>query len=356
MTTLGECLDRRDNSFLLVRLLAALAVLVSHGVALHSGHAETEPWRQAFGITPGSVAVDVFFVVSGLLITQSLDRRRDAIAFWAARLLRIWPGLLVALVLTTLVGSALTKLPATRYWLAADTWRYLLWNSTVVWRTAYELPGLFTDNPFPRAVNGSLWSLRFEVRAYLGLFVAWWCLQAWGRPGAARALALAAALVLMGLHLQAVAQGPVEASPWRLYALFAVGAALHHWRAVCPFTPAIVTAHALALLLALFHRPWFAFTYSLVLPGLVLGVALLPQGRILKFNRLGDLSFGVYLYAFPVQQCVMQWCPTCSLSASMAETAALTLTLAALSWHWVEKPMVAWGAEWLRRHRAGGQR
>lgn len=348
---LSDWLAGQDNSFLLLRLLAACAVLCSHAFALVSGDPTLEPMRQRLGVTPGTLAVDVFFVVSGVLITQSLDRRQRALDFWVARALRILPALWAALLLTVLMGAALGARPAPVYWSDPQTWRYLLWNGTVVWRTAYELPGVFTDLPYADAVNGSLWTLKVELRAYLGLFLAWALVQGTGRPALQRWLALAVALALLGAHLAALRAVPFEASPWRLYAFFAVGSALYHWRDTVPFSAPLVALAGLLLAGGLAWPAAFGPAYTLALPLVVLGAALLPRGPVLAWNRMGDYSYGIYLYAFPVQQAVIQLCPGIGLLPAMAMALLLTAALAALSWHGLEQPAMSWGQRWLRAAR-----
>jgi peptidoglycan/LPS O-acetylase OafA/YrhL len=349
---LSDRLAGQENSFLLLRLLAACAVLCSHAFALVSGDPDLEPLRLRLGVTPGTLAVDVFFVVSGVLITQSLDRRQRALDFWVARALRILPALWAALLLTVLMGAVLGAHPAPAYWSDPQTWRYLLWNGTVVWRTAYELPGVFTGLPYAGAVNGSLWTLKVELRAYLGLFIAWALVQGFGRPALQRWVTLAVALALLGAHLSALRSVSFEASPWRLYAFFAMGSALYHWRDSVPFSTPLV---ALAGLLLAAGAAWpvaFGPAYTVALPLVVLGAALLPRGPVLNWNRMGDYSYGIYLYAFPVQQAVIQLCPGLGLLPAMAAALVLTASLAAVSWHGLEHPVMSWGQRWLRTVRS----
>ena len=99
MTPLSTVVHGRDNNFHLVRLLAASAVLLSHSFPLATGSVATEPLRALLGCTPGSIAVDLFFAISGLLVTMSLVRRNSVADFVRARFFRIWPALTVAIVL-----------------------------------------------------------------------------------------------------------------------------------------------------------------------------------------------------------------------------------------------------------------
>src|SRR6476659_467052 len=100
---LGEAANGRDNNFNLIRLVSALSVLIVHSFALATGKLEAIPLYESLGVHPGDFAVDVFFVTSGFLVSASLDRRKSSAEFIAARLLRIYPGLLVMLGITVLI-------------------------------------------------------------------------------------------------------------------------------------------------------------------------------------------------------------------------------------------------------------
>lgn len=123
----------RDNNFNLIRLLAALAVMVSHSFALALGGGSFEPFRSSLGMSPGMIAVDVFFATSGFLVTASLLSRRNPIEFIRARGLRIFPGLLVVLALTVFVlGPVFTSLPLSTYFTEWETYRYLVKCLTLI--------------------------------------------------------------------------------------------------------------------------------------------------------------------------------------------------------------------------------
>ncbi len=97
---LSNFTDGRDNNFSLIRIIAAFAVLITHSFALAIGTGEAEPFQKFLGMTMGTIAVDIFFITSGFLVTSSLLTRQSVIEFVWARVLRIYPALLVMLCLT----------------------------------------------------------------------------------------------------------------------------------------------------------------------------------------------------------------------------------------------------------------
>lgn len=198
---LSELIGDRDNNLNLVRITAALAVLVTHSFALTLGP-NAEPLRQHLGTTLGTMAVDVFFVASGFLVTFSLAKRQSVLEFVLARALRILPALFVMLLLSVAVlGPAFTALPLADYFADRRVATYLIKGATLVTGIEFELPGVFLRNPYPAVVNGSLWTLPWEVAMYGLLLLAWigakfsstppaisvpsscWSLPSWWRQG-----------------------------------------------------------------------------------------------------------------------------------------------------------------------------
>src|ERR1700722_5394146 len=157
----------RDNNFNLLRILAAIAVLVSHAHPIAFGQGTTEPLEDLLGMSLGTLAVLTFFAISGYFISQSFQNKRSALEFAIARGLRVFPGLLVVLLLTVfLLGPIFTELDLVEYFSNRETILYIPRNLRL-WPLQYDLPGVFDKNPLPKAINGSLWSLAYEVACYV---------------------------------------------------------------------------------------------------------------------------------------------------------------------------------------------
>ena len=284
----------------------------------------------------------VFFLISGFLSSaQSLLNRRSVIEFAWARALRIVPALLVMLVLVVLVlGPLYTSLPLDAYLRDGRTWEYMIRNSVPVARMAYELPGVFMENPYKIAVNGSLWTLPYEVRMYLALALLWvaagWAQGA--RAGVFVGLVVLGAL-LSGCHVLAAHFAAREF-------LRMVCARIHVLRGsvVLCVSPAreadVAWLPCRSPLLGAHVSPPFA-----VLSGVHPDASdmrssfwpTVPGGIVRGYNRFGDVSYGIYIYAFPVQQAVVASIPGASVTMVIAVSTLVTVPLAVLSWHLVEK-------------------
>jgi peptidoglycan/LPS O-acetylase OafA/YrhL len=304
------------NSFDLLRLLAAAAVIAFHAAPL----AGLAPWSIG-QVNLGALGVGAFFVISGYLVTDSRVRTGSLQAFLAKRVLRIEPGLIASLVVTAFViGAFATTLPLGEYLRRKEVYLYVAKN-TLLYPTAYGLPGVFEYNPLPKVVNGSLWTLRVEFTLYLGL----------GLLGAVRllgpvAMAAAAALCACAAFVLQAAPGVVPSGlvhPGQIgsqYAfLFFAGALL---RLIDRPLPAWTLGSALLL-----------FTPAWIL-GLPVAVVWLGNRRSIRLPA--DLSYGLYIYAFPVQQLLAAH----GLLSFWASLAA-TLPFAAASWFFVEAPALS---------------
>lgn len=338
--------SRAGNNFDLLRIFAALVVLLSHSYPL-SGKGQ-EIFSRLLGYdTGGGYGVAIFFVISGFLVTRSVQQR-SILSYLASRAARIVPALFVALAVQALViGPLLTSLPLGAYLRAGDTWGFL--HGTGIFYLHDNLPGLFTHLPVP-AVNGSLWTIPVEVFYYLLLVV----LATLGLLRRIPVLVLlAAASAALGymtifLGLDWLHQGgmmvrnvPLLPSA-RMGIFFLFGAACWVWRARVPLDPGLALVAAILLVIGqtgglggVIYYPCFGY--------LVLFVALwrrIPQGL---YARIGDISYGTYLYAFPVQQAVLTLAGG-HLRPTMLSLLAVppTLLLGFLSWRLIEAPSLAW--------------
>jgi peptidoglycan/LPS O-acetylase OafA/YrhL len=337
---LSDLAGGRDNNFNLLRIVAAALVIVSHSFALVLGP-DAEPLRSRLGTTPGSIGVEIFFVTSGFLVTSSLLTRKDAGEFLWARILRIYPALLVMVVLTVFgLGLFFTTLSSADYFSARETWRYLVKNATLLADVTYTLPGVYDGLPAGNAVNGSLWSMPIEIRMYLILTFVW--ILARVIPAARAALFQSAIVVFAvgaaGLYLSS-GHFPTqnESKFTQLFFMFFTGAAFYVLRARIVLSWPVFAVCGIALAVSSVEREAFFFVYNLTLAYVLLFLAYVPGGRIRTYNRLGDYSYGLYIYAFPIQQSVVALIPGVSVTQVMLLSSALTLAFAIASWHALEE-------------------
>jgi len=324
---LGPLVGSRDNNFNLLRLLASLVVVVSHSFHVVLG---SEPWHLMLGSTPGRMAVDVFFVISGFLVTRSLEYRRDVLEFACARAMRILPGLAVNLVFVALVvGAVFATIPPSDYYADSGLLTYIFRNLQIL-----VLPIPFNDLPGVRVENGSLWTLTVEVCCYILLLCGW---VAWRHArGSSRVdvVVLGITAIIAGWALRRYFQ----IAGFHLAWMFTSGVLAYYFRDRIKLSGRVAVVALLILLLSTSQRTAFQALLLLAGPYLIFCAAYLPGGRIRKFNRLGDYSYGVYIYGMPMQFVVHQVVPSAGVVAHIAMAVPLVLAVAAVSWHFVERP------------------
>lgn len=336
---LADLMHGRDNNFNLLRIVAASAVLVTHSFALSAGSGSAEPLRASLGFTLGQMAVDAFFLTSGFLVTASLLGRSSVLEYAWARVLRIFPALLVMLVLTVLVlGPLLTNQPLAAYFTSSTVYKYFLKCGSLVFGVAYTLPGVFETNPYKGAVNGSLWSLPYEIRMYILLALAWLATRTLWRNEPKRAFGLVLAGAALGSLALVLVWRPGEGAFLKLFYMFAAGGAMHAFRHRLVMSRAVFVAGVTALLLGAGLGPVpFYYAYVLTVPYVLIYLVYVPRGVVRRFNALGDYSYGVYIYAFPIQQTLLALVPGLEAGQLIALSGPLTLAFACASWHLIEQ-------------------
>lgn len=349
LARLGSHCDDRDNNLNLIRITAATGVLVSHAWPISQGAQAVQPLERLLGVPLGQVMVMVFFAIAGFLITRSFERSRD-LADWASgRVLRLFPGLIVATLLSAFVlGPLVTALPLADYLMDPRTLAYMPRNVTLV-SLQYPLPGVFAGQPAGAAVNGSLWTLFHEVLCYLGVLLLG-LLGVLRRAGAERGMI--AAVVLYGLAH--VAGGLLEESgqlPYRLARFrelslpYVLGVCAWVWRDRVVLSWWIAAALWLPTLL-LKGAPGAGPLLPLAIAYATACAAYLPRGGFIRgYNRIGDYSYGVYIYAFPLQQLAVHLFGPATPGENIALALPVTVLKAVLSWHLVERPVLT------QRHR-----
>ncbi|GAB7534607.1 acyltransferase [Burkholderia sp. 3C] len=324
---------RPQDNFDAARLVAALMVLYGHAYYLTGLDYMPGP----VGNEVAAIAVKVFFVISGYLISESWRRDPSPARYIVRRGLRIFPGLAVnILVCAFVLGPCVTSLPIAEYLHSPILVRFL---ANIALLSAAQLPGVFDTVPFQHTVNGSLWTLPVEFAMYL---VAPFVLLGMERFQRWRVLAAAIALCSMNLYLRHIdlgSHGRAIHDALNVAPYFLLGAAWRTFLSSPKWFNAQIALFGIALLLLLPKDETLGeFGMYVVLPYATLSFALARPAMFGFAGRLGDLSYGIYIYAFPVQQTVALLFHTDHRPMLNATISIVpTLLLAACSWHLLEK-------------------
>ncbi|MES2152171.1 MAG: acyltransferase [Pseudomonadota bacterium] len=340
--TLALSIDSKENGFNMVRLLCALMVVIYHAFQLNT--VQSRPDSLSAVLAPhadlGSVAVGIFFIISGMFITQSWMRDPHIARFAVRRVARIVPGLFFCLLLTTVVAVAWFS-PAGWAGLADGApWRFILGGS-VLHGLQYIIPGeelRIAGVLGGQDLNGPLWTLYWEGRMYvmvalIGL-AAVMPMRSWMR-GVALFLLLAANLfpTVLGGFIWEV----------RMWSLFLTGMLLY---TLAPSLRIgwVHVACALALVALNWTRwaalngsglSWFGIALVMATAALWVGSARYDHLRHLRHH---DYSYGVYIYHWPVLIMLRSAWPGLDAFGLLGAGLLVIAPLAVFSWHVVESP------------------
>ena len=343
------------NNFDVIRLLLAVSVIFCHSYVVYYGpdiFPKKEPfliWSRG-QISMGSTAVDLFFIISGFLIVKSFESSSGLVNYLTKRVLRIYPAFVTAALTSLLVagfigtGLAFNRGNYSHY----ISQLYLREEAIRIATLQPPFQYLFFEKLPQPGLNLSLWTIQFEFACYL-------LVPLLARAGIFRKrswLLVAFFTAYLVLLLQ------------QLGYIFPYKDKLHLWYGNPFFYPRFVT-YFLAGACCYFYRDkiirsrWLmiaavaamVFCFAIVkcvdqvMP--VAGTYLLfftafnPRIKLQHFARHGDFSYGVYLYAWPVQQSVMFFLHSYLNPYRLFFIAlAITMVLAFCSWHLIEKPFL----------------
>jgi peptidoglycan/LPS O-acetylase OafA/YrhL len=327
-----KALVKHSDNLTALRLLAASMVLFGHSFVFLG---LPEPMFMQW-LPMGPLGVYIFFSISGYLVAQSWQRDPSVIRFLIRRALRIFPALFVCTVLSVFVlGPWLTEVSQAEYWKNEHTRGYF---TNLYLYITYYLPGVFPNNRLPNAVNGSLWSLPVEFAMYL-LIVVLGFLRApkWGVLAAAVGFMVLSA----GWAFQATEMLVVYRTDMRQLVLcgvyFFVGACINQFKIDRFFN---VTYAILAVIVWLALSRWmvvFIMASWFFLPFIILAFGTAKDSPLARLTTW-DFSYGIYIYAFPIQQTIVYLFPKIDFFSYLGSTLVITVALAAMSWHFVERP------------------
>lgn len=369
--SVGERFARFQNvgpGFDSLRVFLAFSVVLNHSFLIVEGNYDTV---ERYGLwTFFSPAIPMFFALSGFLVARSA-MRLTLKHFVFNRIVRIIPPLTGAILFSTLViGVLFTTMPLGDYFLQR---RFFTYFTNLVGFTHYQLPGVFLDNPFADQVNGSLWTIAYDMGCYAIMA----CMMVLGILKSPRRMVLwlcGFVGIYYGLYWYLtplpsfVSLLPTEVFNYlnsflsprgnHFYFYFLAGALFYILRDRIAYRGIFAVA---ALVLMSLH--WSGLLHLGMLTPLILAapvayftiyVGLLTLPKLPLYSR-GDYSYGIYLYAYPLQQALVAIYPHWHIALHFLCSIIIATLFAIASWHFVEKPTLSWRKRALRQAREGGK-
>lgn len=330
MKTLADLFVGKNNNLTFIRLVAALSVIYGHTSAVVAGApADWVAVTTGYAFL-GGVAVDLFFLISGFLVTASI-LKGGVKNYVVSRVLRIYPALWVNLILVTFVlGSIVTTLSVGEYLTDSDTWTYFL-GLAFTYKGGFFLPGVFTQN-HDHAVNGSIWSVLIEVWLYV--VVAFFYIFGIMRNRAIFNTVFFVLIVVLWSDKSDLSASLGGATSLHVCLFFYIGSFLYINRNEIPVSPYFMLI-ALFLSGITLGTEKFAYGYILLLVTFFCTVSFLKQFSWM--DKWGDYSYGVYLYGWPAQQLTAWVFPNFSGAHNFLTASTVAFVCSVASWHLVEE-------------------
>jgi len=334
-----------NNRFDFVRLIAAWLVLYSHSYVL-SASKEIELISKYLKFdTAGGLAVGVFFSISGYLVFKSLKNSNSLKIFIIKRALRIYPALILSVLFSVfVVGIICTELSIQEYLTNRKTLSYL--KTITGFNIKYELPGVFENFP-EKSVNGSLWSIAIELRCYLVLGIISLL------PFSMKLKLWISVTILSSLLLFRPIEAPSDLSikflglsyDFNKFGLmFTLGCLIASYEKHKNFQYikiiGLISASILIIISNLEISKFTLIAYNYLIPFIFIWIGLyftlLPKIP----DKIGDISYGLYLFSFPIQQLLIYLELSSNLVNFILLSTILSVFLSAISWQLVEKPFL----------------
>ncbi|KRE16858.1 hypothetical protein ASE63_14130 [Bosea sp. Root381] len=325
-------------------LRLALSILI---LAAHSGWVAgadiSQDWVGLNGLFLLSL-VPAFFALSGFLVTGSAIRSVTVRPFLTLRLIRIAPALLVEVTLCALVLG-----PLFTTYLLGDYFRdirFFEYFGNVVGRIRFELPGVFETNPLPNTVNQNLWTLKPEFYCYFLMAGMIWLGILRSRILFASAIAVLAVAATVAAYFAGFGVQPANYH-WKVVVFhFLVGCLCYQWRDQLKIHWTLFAGSLAVAMLLMSGDRELGFLVTPFLTYCVVYIGLMPLRLPERLRRL-DVSYGIYLYGFPIQQALVAKLDIVHGSGPLLFliSAPLVFGFALLSWLFIEKPFLR-----LKRH------
>lgn len=329
----------KNNNFDFLRFLFAIFVVISHSYALSGGTEENTGISKLSNgqLSFSQLGLSGFFIISGYFIFQSLQRSKSILAYYKKRFLRLFPALVVVLFLSLiLVAFVYTgKIP---FFKNKEMYTYIPYNLSL-YGFQSSISGVFDTNAY-HSINGSLWTIRYEFSFYIALsflffirnkkmiisyllcfvfFVFYTVYNFYLSKFAG-----ASFINLLGLHIL------------NLGTFFIAGSVLASLQLETTTKKKLFLFVVVSVFICSLYFNYYNLVKHIVWPFLVLLIGFIPFNCIKDFARLGDASYGIYIYSFPIQQ-VLMWFFKMNTYTLMLYSVLISITFGFLSWHLIEK-------------------
>lgn len=316
----SEIYDRKNNSFTILSVVLSIGVIYFHCYPLFYG-TNTTHWdlftsNILKGSSLGAFCVNIFFIISGFMITTSIQRSKNTIMYLIKRIKKIFPALILCLLISALIiGPLTTELPKVYYLKTFDIWKYYIIDNILLFKnTIYGIADVFVNNPYISAINGSIWTLKHQFFCYL-IIILFYKVKLLDK----RRIFLIAYLFMLFVYVSLYFNGmsDIEVYLQQKLSYFGVFNEMTELiRLLFYFmTGILANLYSDKIYINWFWNSVYFVIYLIALYFNKLGLAfiiLLPYftlaiGSMRSKIKFRDISYEMFVFAFPIQQLIMYY-------------------------------------------------
>ena len=342
----------KNNNFDFLRFLFALLVVISHSYPL-SGSNERSQW--IYQITNGQIVLaqiglSGFFIISGYFIFQSLHRSKNIFNYFKKRFLRLFPALIVVLLVSIILAPFVYK-SEIPFFKNNAVYTYVP-NNLSLYHFQSSIKGIFDTNPY-HAINGSLWTIRYEFSLYVSLSLLFFFRKQKQIGIIFLSFAFVVFCFLYNFYLNRLAYSTLfEIQGLHLLNLgtfFIGGSLLSSIEFEKLKYKSVVLGIAILVLVVSLYFNYYDSVKHVFLPIIIMLIGFMPLPFLSTFGKFGDMSYGIYIYSFPIQQTLVYFFKINTYTL-MITSVFLSIGFGYLSWHLIEKKALKYKVFFSAKH------
>jgi peptidoglycan/LPS O-acetylase OafA/YrhL len=328
-----------NNNFDFLRFLFALLVVISHAYALSGGTEDNIGISKISNgqLTFSQIGLNGFFIISGYFVFKSLQRSKSILEYYKKRFLRLFPGL-IAVLLLTLILAPLLYINNTPFLQNIEVFTYIPYNLSL-YGFQSSIKGIFDTNTY-HSINGSLWTIRYEFTLYIALSILFFIKNQKKKILVLLSLVFFTFYILYNFFLPKFSGvsllNLLGIHVLNLGTFFIAGSLLAAIELEAIRNRKIFLVVSIVLLVCSLYFNCYDLVKHILLPFFILLLGFTTISGFRDFGRLGDASYGIYIYSFPIQQTLM-WFFKVNTSTLMIYSIPLSIAFGYLSWHYIEK-------------------
>lgn len=320
----------RENNFDLLRLLLAFTVFLGHCYALTGSSA----LRFIDYVLNSERAIQGFFVISGFLIFMSYEKSRSIVEYYKKRVRRLYPAYAFAIIYFLIAFSLISTERFANYFTSIKLYKYLIDNLLFLNFLQPSLPGVFQDH-INSAVNGALWTLKIEVMFYVSVPFIVFLLRRFDKRIVFAAIYILSCLYLYCFRNIYISEILARQLPGQLSYFCAGGMCYYYSEYFQKYSSQLILMAIAGYIAHYFINMFYLLPIIMSIIVIYFAISFYYLGN---FGKYGDVSYGVYIYHFPIIQLLI-WFGIFKYNPFIGViiAAIILILLSLFSWHFIEK-------------------